>query len=123
MEKHWTDITEKEFINAYNSYPPNGWIRFVFNHFSKADETKDIDMNNIVTGILIGLFGVGFLGSILNWSISIIKTVTIAYAIILGCLGILLFGAVFMNNRRIKKIANELNVTLKEYNFLVKRYF
>ena len=122
MDKHWTDITEDEFMTAYNTYPPNWWIRFAFKHFSKADEKKEMTINNFVTGVLIGLFGVGFLGSILNWSSSVIKTVTIAYAIILTLIAALIFSAVFMNNRRIKKIAKRLNITLKEYDFLVKRY-
>lgn len=122
MKKHWTNITEDEFINAYNSYPPNWWVRFIFKHFSKTDETKDLNINNFVTGILIGLFVVGFLGTILDWSKSVISTVTIIYAVILVFIVFSIFSAIWMNNKRIRKIADKLDVSLKEYDFLVKRF-
>jgi len=123
MEKHWTDINYNEFINAYNKYPPNWWIRTVFKYFSKSNETKkNMKVSNIFTGILIGLFSLGVLGIILNWSDKIIGIFTVLYSIILPTLIIFIFIGVWMNNKRIKKIAKLLNITIKEYDLISRRY-
>jgi hypothetical protein len=123
MEKHWTDIKYNEFIDAYNKYPPNWWIRTVFKYFSKGNETKkNMKVSNIFTGILLGLFSLGILGTILNWSDKLIGIFTIIYSIILPLLVIFIFIGVWMNNKRIKKIAKSLNLTIREYNLISRRY-
>lgn len=119
----WRDITLEEFMDAYNSYPPNGWIRFAFKYFSKSTERKNLKPSKWVVGILLGLFGIGMLGTILNWSKAVIGTVTLSYSILLAILVIFLLIAVWMNNKRLKKIAKKLGVNMKEFNWLSNKYF
>lgn len=119
----WKKITIEQFIDAYNTYPPNGWIRFAFKYFSKSTERKNLKLSRWLVGLLLGLFGIGFLGTILNLSRAIIGSVTIGFSVLLALLVIYLLIAVWMNNRRIKKIAKLLGVTLQEYNLLVNKHF
>lgn len=119
----WRDITLEQFIDAYNHYPPNGWTRFAFKYFSKSTEAKNMKLSRWFVGVLLGLFGVGMLGTILKLPRPIVGTVTIGYTILLAILVIFLLIAVWMNNARIKKIAKVLGVSLQEYNWLADKYF
>ena len=119
----WRKISSTKFMNAYNSYPPNRWIRFAFKYFSKSTEKEDMKLNNSIVIILLSLFGFGMVGTILGWSKAIIATSSIVYSILLAILVLFLFIAVWMNNLRIKKIAKSLNITILEYNRLASRYF
>lgn len=119
----WKKITLEEFMDAYNKHLPNGWTRFAFKYFSKSTERKDMKLNNCISFLLLGLFGVGMTATILGWSKTIIGAVTIGYSILLAILVTFLLIAVWMNNSRIKKIAKSLGVTLEEYNWLSNKYF
>lgn len=116
-------ITEEEFWVAYNNHLPNGWIKFAYRYFSNETLNKDIVLNNVILYILIGLFGIGFIGTMVGIPRSIIGTVTIAYSIILASLVLYLFSAVKLNNIRINKIRKELGgISADEYNKLVEMY-
>ena len=119
----WKKITLEQFMDAYNTYPPNGWTIFAFKYFSKSTEAKNMKLSRWVVGVLLGLFGVGFIATILKLPREIIGPVTIAYCILLAILVIFLLIAVWMNNARIKKIAKLLGVSLYEYNLLADTYF
>jgi hypothetical protein len=119
----WKKITLEEFIEAYNTYLPNGWTRFAFKYFSKSTEAKNMKPSRTVVGILISLFLVGFFATVFKLPRAIIAPVTITYSILLAVLVIFLLIAVWMNNARIKKIAKLLGVTLQEYNWLADKYF
>jgi hypothetical protein len=119
----WKKITLEQFMDAYNAYPPNGWTRFAYKYFSKSTEAKNMKPSNWLVGFLLALFGVGMLGTILNWSRALIGTVTITYGIVLAILVFFLLIAVWMNNARLKKVAKLLGVNMREYNLLADKYF
>ena len=75
----WTKITKEQFETAYNHHLPNGWIKFAYKYFSKDTEKKDMSVRNSVIYPLIGLFLVGFIGTMFKASRAIIGAVTISY--------------------------------------------
>ena len=116
-------ITKEQFDDAYNKHLPSGWIKFAFRYFSKNTERKDFAPRRIITGILLGLFGVGFISTIIGLPRPIIAVSTIAYSILLAILVLYLFSAVILNNIRINKIRKILGVTKAEYNALVSKFY
>lgn len=116
-------ITKRQFDKAYNSYPPNRWVKFAYKHFSKDAEKKDLKLNNTLVFTLLGLFLVGFFGTVFKAPRPLIKWVTLGYSAILTLLVLYLFSAVFMNNRRLKKVAKLLGVNMKEYNRLATKFY
>jgi hypothetical protein len=116
-------ITKEQFNAAYNKHLPSGWIKFAFKYFSKEVEKKNMAVKNGVAYFFGGLFLLGFLATILNFSNTIIKVFGLSYAILLTTLALYLFSAVFANNWRIKQIRKELGVTRDEYDALVSAYY
>jgi len=116
-------ITKKQFDAAYNKSLPSGWIRFAYKYFSKETEKKDMSLRNYLVGILLGLFLLGFFGTVFNASHAFIGTATIIYSILLSILVLYLFSAVFLNNRRLKKVMKVLGVSKSEYNWLVNKFY
>ena len=116
-------ITKEQFQKTYNKYLPNGFIKFVFKHYSKDGErTSGIKINfpdKIAWVVLLPLYFIGFLFTIIKLPKIYIGVVTIPYAIGLVILVLVGFVGVIMNNLRIRKIAKELGVSLGEYNKLV----
>lgn len=111
--------TKEEFVGAYTNHPPNKWVKFAFKYFSKTTEAENMKLSKSVELILIGLFLVGFLGTVLGMPEIFIKISLISFSALLSILVLFLFSAVFINNRRIKKIAKELGVSIQEYNKMV----
>ena len=116
-------ITKAEFDAAYNKHLPSGWIRFAYRYFSKNTERVDYTPRRIITGVLLGLFGLGMLATILNLPHNVIGMFVIPYSILLAILVLYLFSAVFLNNGRIRKIRKILGVNKYEYNYLVSRFY
>jgi len=117
-------ITKKQFDTAYNKYQPSKWIKFAYRYFSKETTEKDLVLKKSIIFIFIGVFLIGFVGVVFNASKNFIKVVTIGYSIFLLILVLYLFSAVFLNNRRIKKIRKELgNISGEEYNTLVENLY
>ena len=116
-------ITKEQFDTAYNKYLPNKWIKFAYKYFSNETEKKNMSLKNTILYVLFGLFGVGFIYTIFGLSKSIIVTITIIYSILLAVLVLYLFSAVFLNNFRINKICEKLNITKEEYNTLVTKFY
>lgn len=119
----WKDITLEEFMDAYNTYPPNGWIRFAYKYFSRSTERKNMKPSRFISFTLLGLLLVGLLGTAFNLPHALIGIVTYAYVIGLGVLVLYLLSAVLMNKGRLKKIAKKLGVNMQEYNWLSDKYF
>jgi len=119
----WRTITKKQFDAAYNQHLPSNWIKIAFRYFSKDTERKDFAPRRIITGILLGLFGLGMLATILNLPHKIIGVFVIPYSILLAMLVLYLFSAVILNNLRIRRIRKILGVTKYEYNALVSRFY
>ena len=119
----YKDITRKEFMDAYNQFKPNWWIRFAFKYFSKSTEKRNMKLSNWFVGSLLGLFLVGFFATVAKLPRAIIAPVTYTYCIALAILVIFLLIAVWMNNLRLKKVMKVLGVTIWEYNQLADRFF
>jgi hypothetical protein len=119
----WTTITKKQFDAAYNKYLPSGWIKFAYKYFSTTTEMKDMNVKNIVTYTLGGLFLLGLIASILKLANNIVGIFVIPYSILLAILVLYLFSAAFLNKWRTNKIIKELDITKDEYNALVSKYY
>jgi len=117
------EITKEQFLTAYNNHPAKGWIKWAFKYFSKSTEKENMKLSNTVAWVLGSLFLVGFFATVIKLPRLIIAIVTITYCIGLAILVLFLLAAVLSNNRRIKRIAKELGVTLEEYNKLADKYF
>jgi len=118
----WKKITKKQFNDAYNTYPPSGWIRFAFKYFSKSTEKKNLKPSRTITIILLTLFGLGMWGTIQGWPRAVVGTVTLLYGVLLAILVLFLLAAVWSNNARIGKIRRILGVSKWEWNLLVDKY-
>ena len=116
-------ITKEQFDIVYNKYLPNKWIKFAYKYFSSETERKNIALKNTIIYVLSGLFGLGFISTIIGLSKSIIVTITIIYSILLAILVLYLFSAVLLNNLRTNKICKELSITKEEYNDLVNKFY
>lgn len=119
----WMIITKEQFDAAYNQHLPSAWIRIAYRYFSKNTEMINYTPRQIITGILLGLFGLGMLGTILNLPHKIIGVFVITYSILLTTLVLYLFSAVFLNNWRIRKIRKILGITKGQYNALVSKFY
>ena len=117
------NITKEEFDIAYNKYPPNKWVKFAFNNFSSESEKRGMSIGKIVYIFLLVLFGLGFFGVVFDLNRKFILLLSLAYGICLALLVLYLTSAVILNNIRIRKIAKELNVSIKTYNELVEMYY
>lgn len=119
----WTKITKEQFDAAYNKHLPSGWIKFAYKYFSRETEKKDLALKNSLVFFLLGMFLLGFFGTVFNASHKFIGIATITYSIVLSALVLYLFSAVFLNNFRINKIRKILGVTKWEYNALVSKFY
>jgi VIT1/CCC1 family predicted Fe2+/Mn2+ transporter len=117
------EITKRKFDNATKKYPPAKWIKFAFKYFSKSTEKKNMKLSNGFAWFLGGAFLFGFFATVLKLPRPIIAVTTVTFVSVLTLLVLFLLAAVLMNNRRIKKIAKHLGVSLQEYNKLADKYY
>jgi hypothetical protein len=122
MDANEIKVTREEFIEAYNRHLPNGWTKFAFKYFSQSTLKENVYVKRIVQSVLMGLFGLGFLGAVFNATRAYMLITTVSFSILLLLVGILMFGAFIMNNSRIRKIRKELGLTIEEYNYLALLY-
>lgn len=117
-------ITKEQFLEAYNKFPPSGFVKFAFKYFSKSTKPEDKWLKNTFVGVEITLFLLGMLGTILNWSKLAVAIPTIIFSLLLLFLVVYLFtAAMICNNLRIRKIRKELGGISKwEYESLVNKY-
>lgn len=117
------NITKKIFVDAYNKFPPNKFIEFIFKYFSKRTEQKDVWVKNTFLGVVLALFFVGMIATVLKLKGIFILIPTLIYAGLLASLVISSSIAAFLNNLRIKKIRKELGgISRAKYDELVKKY-
>jgi hypothetical protein len=116
-------ITKEQFDSAYNKHLPSKFIKFAYKYFSTSTEQKNMELKNSIAYGLLGLFLVGFLGTVFNANKTFIKIFVGLYAIILSALVLYLFSAVILNKIRIGKIKKELGITSDEYNSLISIYY
>jgi hypothetical protein len=117
-----TEISKEEFLSVYNKYPPNKWVKFAYKHFSKESENKPWSIQTWVLSVLLGSYLIGFIAVAFDMPIEYALIPTEIYTGTLFTIVTYLFSAVFLNNRRIKKIYKELGITEYEYYKLVKMY-
>jgi len=117
------NISETDFIKAYNSFPPNKYVKFLFKYFSEETLKKDSWLKGIVIGILSSFFLLGFIGTAIKLDSTFIGSVTIAFSIFLSVIVLNLFVAVLMNNARINKIRKALGgISKKDFNHYSDEY-
>jgi hypothetical protein len=117
------DVTKKEFVLAYNEFPPNKWTKFMFKYFSTSTDDKDSWLSRRFAGIEITLFMLGLIGTVLDMNKIIIGIITLIFLSLLIPLVLSSFTAKIMNNIRIKKIRKKLGgISMKEYDKLVDKY-
>jgi hypothetical protein len=115
-------MTKELFIEAYDKYPPSWISKIVFKYFSQSTEKKNSTVKRSITWILISFFAIGFIATILKLGKTFISFFALSYCILLAILVLFLFAGVILNNLRVKKIAKELNISIKEYNNYVDLY-
>ena len=114
-------ITKEEFDAAYNKYPPSGFLKFVYTHYNVKLMRKPKP--------------IGTWTAVIAWIISTIGLIVfdqlemkeVANAFVWGYIPfaslIIAFPAFKLNQRRTKKIAKELGISLDHYNNLVDLYY
>ena len=117
------EITKEQFDNAYNQHLPNWFIKFVYRYFSASTEKKDFEIHDIVAYVLLGLFAVGFLGTVFNFSKHFIAPFLYAYTTIVVIIVLGLVIAITLNKLRIVKICKLLGITVDVYNGLADEYY
>jgi hypothetical protein len=116
------DITEEQFMEVYNSHPENKWIKFAVKYFSSNNKQEDKWVGKISEGFLMFLFILSFIGILLEFNkIPLLIIIGLFIASTVG-LGILIFGAIIMNNLRIRKICKKLSISRLEY-FLLSSFY
>lgn len=115
-------MTKEQFLTVYNKYPPNAWTRFAFKYFSSDTVYPDNKVSRFFGIIMVGFFSVGMILTVIGLTNTIIAIVFIPFAV--GIIGvvILTLGAKVMNNWRIRRIAKELGISVKEYNMYAVSY-
>lgn len=116
-------VTKRQFDAAYKQHLPNGWIRFAFKYFSKETERENMSLRNHLVFFLLGLFLLGFFGTVFEASRAFIGIPTLIYSIVLSVLVLYLLSAVLMNNLRLRKIRKILGISRAEYMRLVRKYY
>lgn len=117
------NISKEQFDNICNKFSPNAWIKFAFKYFSSKTEKQNMIIKDYFVYFTLYFFFIGLIFTILNISDQIIYLATKIFTLSLVVLVLFLFGAVILNNLRIRKIEKELHVSRKEYDELVKKYY
>lgn len=121
------NISLEQFEKVYNKYAPNKFLIFMFKHFAKDDEkTSNVKLklgDKLAWFVLLPLFLIGMLFTIIGLPKAYIGVVTIPYMILLAIMVLSMFVAVQWNNFRLRKVAKELGINIREYNKLVDSLF
>ena len=115
-------ISEAQFMAAYNKYASNAWTKFTFRFFSTSTVQKDKWVNTALLLTMVTMLFLGFAETIAGLPKEFIAIPTYTLATLLLAIGILKGGAFIMNNLRIKKIIKTLGITQTEYNLLADVY-
>lgn len=115
------DVSKEKFDAVYSKYAPSKFVNFVYTHYN-------VNLNKKPTpiGTLLAVIGwvVGTLGLVVFDQLGM-KEVAKAFLWAYLPFAALLISlpAFILNQRRIKKIAKELGVSLERYNQLVALYY
>ncbi len=117
------EITKLHFDWATALHPADPFTKFVYKYFSSETERADMQPGRIILFTLGALFFIGYVGSFIQLPYNFMKVIVLMYCIGLGLFVIMLFIAIKLNTLRLKKIAKELGVSLKEYNQLAEKFY
>jgi len=117
------EITKEQLDAAMAKYPPSKYIIWGYKFFSTAPLNKNFKEKSIFFYLLLVFFFIGFFGTIFNASHKLIATVTIGYFALLLLLTMFSLSVFILNVIRIKKICNELKISIKEYDKLIEKYY
>lgn len=115
------DVSKEKFDAVYNKYAPSKFLKFVYTHYNVKLKRKPTPI-----GTLLAVIGwvVGTIGIIVFDQLGM-KEVALKFlwAYLPFASLIISLPAHLLNQRRIKKIAKELGITLEKYNQLVDLYY
>jgi hypothetical protein len=115
-------ITKEDFNKVINKHKPNLFTKIMFKFFSKEDYNNKLSLSNIFTYVMIVIYFLGALGNfskVMSYSMGFF---TLLYTSLLIGLGVCIYIAKIINNVRIKKIINELNIGESAYYKLLNKY-
>lgn len=115
-------ISKERFLEVYNKHLPNKWTKFAFRYFSTNTLDKDRWLSKTFVGIEISLFAIAFVFNLFGMSHTAVGIPTFIFLGLLIVIAMLKFGALFMNNFRIRKIIKELNISKDEYDTCILLY-
>ena len=114
-------MTKEEFLTVYNRHQPSAWTWFAFKYFSQETTEEDQWLRQVVIGVLIALFVLGFAAVVTGWD-KVAKWMVLPFTVILFSVVITMLVGGIMNNLRIRAIAKELGISINEYNHYSNLY-
>ena len=114
-------ITKEQFDAVYNKYKPSAFLKFVYTHYNVKLKRKPRPIGTwaAVIGWFIGTAGIIVFNELDMHDVAM----KFLWAFVpFGSL-IISLPAFLLNQRRTKKIAKELGVSLDEYNRLVDKFY
>lgn len=115
------DVSKEKFDAIYNKYAPSKFLNFVYTYYNVKLKRKPTPI-----GTLLAVIGwvIGTLGLIIFDQLGMKEIARIfLWAYIPFAALIISLPAFLLNQKRIKKIAKELGVSLERYNKLVALYY
>lgn len=111
MNDYKIKISKGDFKKVLARHEPSKFIKVAFLLFSLSSRSK---VRYIISGALVVVFIIGFIGAIIGKGIlaAVMGFIILISLIIIGAV-ILLAG--YLNNRRIKAILKDLSITYGEY--------
>lgn len=115
------DVSKEKFDAVYSKYAPSKFLKFVYTYYNLKLKKKPTPIGTLlaVIGWIIGTLGIIIFDQLGMKEIA--KGFVWAFAPFAALL--ITLPAFLLNNRRIKKIAKELGITLEKYNQLVSLYY
>jgi len=112
-----------KFLKAYNSFPPNNFIKFIYKYFSLNTKKEDSWLKNTIIIFLLILFLCGFVSVAFHLKNNFNLIITYIFCVLLASLILSITTAVIMNDYRIDKIRKLLGgISKEEYYNLVTYY-
>lgn len=113
-------ITKEQFLKVYNKYPENRFVKWVYTYYSLNLLNKPVPIGSwiAVAGFSIATIGMIIFDQVGNHKLA--SLFTLLYIPFFSF--IITLPAFLMNNHRLRKIINELGITVREYNQLVDLY-
>ena len=120
-----TNVTKKQFEEAYRKFPPSKCEIFYIKNVSIASMDNNFKYVILIFIGLIFPFAVTIISKIqfINFPPCIFSFLSIFYVYILALIGVYSFIIWYKKRKRIQNIINELHITLDEYHELIRTYY